>query len=102
MPIGGYDLKIGTSERGEETPSCELCFPSYNHALIVLGGPQGLEYCLMNDYLHSEHSEPSTLFDRYLNVCFNQGSRTIRTEEALLITLSFLDPALKRAHPNST
>ena len=93
---GGYDLTIGTSERGEQVASCDLSVDRYQHALVVLGGPQGLEYCLENDELRTEHSEPSTLFQRYLNVCSNQGSRTIRTEEALLITLTFLHPALSK------
>lgn len=91
---GGYDLTIGTSERGEETCCCSLSLPEYDHALIVIGGPQGLEYCLKNDAKRSVHSEPSTLFDKYLNVCPDQGSRTIRTEEALLITMAHLKPAL--------
>lgn len=34
---------------------------------------------------------------RYLNTCFNQGSRTIRSEEAILISLAFLQPALSAA-----
>lgn len=93
---GGYDLKIGTSERGEKTPCCELKFPSFKHVLIVFGGPQGLEYCLENDPCRGEHQEPSTLFDRYLNTCHKQGSRTIRTEEAILVSLSFLQPSLNR------
>eukprot|EP00890_Picochlorum_soloecismus_P005500 jgi/Picsp_1/5951/NSC_03308-R1_chromosome 9 open reading frame 114 len=93
---GGYDLTIGTSERGEQVSSCDLTVNEYQHALVVLGGPQGLEYCLGNDDLRKEHSEPSTLFHMYINVCSNQGSRTIRTEEALLITLTFLHPALSK------
>lgn len=93
---GGYDLTIGTSERGEQVSSCDLTLKRYQHALIALGGPQGLEYCLKNDSLRKEHSEPSTLFQRYVNVCSDQGSRTIRTEEALLITLTFLHPALSK------
>lgn len=75
-------------------PCCSLAFPAFRHALIVVGGPQGLEYCLANDPLAAKHTEPSTLFQRYLNICPDQGSRTIRTEEALLITLAYLQPAL--------
>ena len=37
------------------------------------------------------------LFDHYLNLCPNQGSRTIRTEEALLVGLSALKPHIERA-----
>lgn len=94
---GGYDLTVGTSERGEQTPSCQLRFPAFNHALIVFGGPQGLEYCLQNDAWRGRHAEPSTLFQRYVNTCHDQGSRTIRTEEAILVSMAFLQPALQGA-----
>ena len=42
--------------------------------------------------------DPSALFDFWLNTCCPQGSRTIRTEEAILISLAFLQPAIARAH----
>lgn len=91
---GGYNLKIGTSERGEKVPCCELQLPEFQHVLIVFGGPQGLEYALQNDTWSARHTEPSTMFQRYLNTCHAQGSRTIRTEEAVLISMAFLNPAL--------
>ena len=53
-----------------------------------------MEYALSNDECCKEHREPSTLFDRYLNVCPDQGSRTIRTEEAVLLCLMYLKEAL--------
>lgn len=91
-----YDITIGTSERGEKVGCCNLRLKQFRHALIVIGGPQGLEYALENDPWASKYPDrdPSILFDRYLNTCENQGSRTIRTEEALLITMAFLTPAL--------
>ncbi|KAL4450208.1 hypothetical protein ABPG77_010877 [Micractinium sp. CCAP 211/92] len=73
---GGYDLVVGTSERGERMPACQLDLGAFRHALLVFGGPQGLEY---------------------LNTCFDQGSRTIRSEEAILISLAFLQPAIGAA-----
>lgn len=93
-PFGEYDLTIGTSERGEVNECCSLALPEYEHALVVVGGPQGLEYLLQNDDQSKKHADPSTLFDRYLNVMPSQGSRTIRTEEAVLLCLMFLKPAL--------
>ena len=93
-PFGGYDLTIGTSERGEVNDARSISLPPYEHALVVIGGPQGLEYALSNDECRKEHREPSTLFDRYLNVCPDQGSRTIRTEEAVLLCLMYLKEAL--------
>lgn len=67
--------------------------PAYNHLLIMFGGLQGLEAALENDdNLNVE--DPSLLFDHYLNTLPDQGSRTIRTEEAILISLTALKPKL--------
>uniref|UniRef100_A0A2S2P4Y7 Methyltransferase n=1 Tax=Schizaphis graminum TaxID=13262 RepID=A0A2S2P4Y7_SCHGA len=92
---GGYDLKIGTSDKGidiDQTDHTQLgCF---KHALICFGGVHGLEAALEADQSIDEEN-PSTLFDVYLNTCPNQGSRTIRTEEAVLITLAELRSKMK-------
>ncbi|XP_036040274.1 putative methyltransferase C9orf114 homolog isoform X2 [Onychomys torridus] len=90
----GYDLTIGTSERGSNVASAQL--PRFRHALVVFGGLQGLEAGVDADP-NLEVSEPSVLFDFYVNTCPNQGSRTIRTEEAILISLAALQPALIQA-----
>ena len=90
-------MTVGTSERGEVSTCCGLEFPEFNHALIVFGGPQGLEYCLENDPWKDRYPDPSPFFQRYLNTCQDQGSRTIRTEEAILISMAFLQPALHKA-----
>ncbi|XP_049567687.1 putative methyltransferase C9orf114 homolog isoform X2 [Orcinus orca] len=73
----GYDLTIGTSERGSDVASVQL--PNFRHALVVFGGLQGLEAGVDADP-NLEVAEPSVLFDRYVNTCPKQGSRTIRTE----------------------
>ncbi|XP_045052932.2 putative methyltransferase C9orf114 homolog isoform X1 [Desmodus rotundus] len=90
----GYDLTIGTSERGSDVASAQL--PSFRHALVVFGGLQGLEAGVDADP-NLEVAEPSVLFDLYLNTCPGQGSRTIRTEEAILISLAALQPSLTQA-----
>ena len=64
--------------------------------LIVFGGVKGLEYSLECDNSLSV-DDVSLLFHHYLNTCPDQGSRTIRTEEAILITLATLRPLLARA-----
>ncbi len=88
-----YDLVIGTSERG--TSHNEISeFPRFRHALIVFGGLQGLEKAF------EQEKDPITaeeLFHFYINTCPQQGSRTIRTEEAILITLSCLRQKLLTA-----
>lgn len=83
----GYDLMLGTSERGEDVEAVSL--RPFKHLLVVLGGVGGLEAALEADQ-GLDISDPKELFDHYVNVCPNQGSRTIRTEEALLITMSAL------------
>ncbi|XP_040338515.1 28S rRNA (uridine-N(3))-methyltransferase isoform X1 [Herpailurus yagouaroundi] len=90
----GYDLTIGTSERGSDVASAQL--PSFRHALVVFGGLQGLEAGVDADP-NLEVAEPSVLFDLYVNTCPGQGSRTIRTEEAILISLAALQPGLTQA-----
>ncbi|KAM4647197.1 uncharacterized protein AAGF69_012626 [Amazona ochrocephala] len=90
----GYDLSIGTSERGSSVDEATL--PSFRHALVVFGGLEGLEAGVDVDP-NLEVTDPSVLFDFYLNTCPSQGSRTIRTEEALLISLSALRPHIDAA-----
>ena len=56
--------------------------------LLVFGGLKGLESSLESDETLKE-SEVELLFDRYVNTCPKQGSRTIRTE---VFKLSYLFP----------
>lgn len=89
----GYDVTIGTSDKGENVHSVEKGSIPFDHALIVFGGLQGLEGALdSDDKLNVD--DPSLLFDQYLNTVPNQGSRTIRTEEAILISLATLEDKL--------
>ncbi|XP_071948322.1 putative methyltransferase C9orf114 [Antedon mediterranea] len=90
----GYDICIGTSEKGTSIDQFQM--PKFNHLLVVFGGLKGLESALdVDPDLHTD--DPSHLFDHYLNTCPNQGSRTIRTEEALLITMSGLRSRIHEA-----
>ncbi|KAH8662469.1 putative RNA methyltransferase [Xylariales sp. PMI_506] len=97
---GGYDLSIGTSERGSLLAEA---FPEgkkkreplqFKHLLIVFGGPRGLEYAAENDDALQEigiiRGRTKELFDYWVNILPNQGSRSIRTQEALLIGLTAL------------
>lgn len=90
----GYDISIGTSERG--APISKVFPPSkrvnFKHMLIVFGGPRGIEYASMNDEelggMGIAGGKTKELFDNWINVLPNQGSRTIRTEEAMFIALT--------------
>lgn len=107
-----YDLIIGTSERGDcidditlkksnkssenHEPSAKKHKNEFNHILVVFGGVRGLEHSASCDEsLKNSCTDVSKLFDYYINTCPKQGSTTIRTEEAILITLSALRSKLK-------
>ncbi|XP_044759158.1 putative methyltransferase C9orf114 [Coccinella septempunctata] len=92
----GYDLTIGTSDKGSSIDSFHC--PSYKHALIMFGGVQGLEFALENDQTIKEN-DPELIFDHYLNTLPGQGSKTIRTEEAILISLAGLRSKLNPKFP---
>ena len=47
-------------------------------------------------------NDPAELFDIYVNVCPNQGSRTIRTEEAVLVTMASLRSKIEKANLGNT
>ena len=95
----GYDVSIGTSERGlpashvfpRTTPAPSLAF---QHLVIVFGGPRGLEYAAMNDKDLSSVgvgvSNVRDAFDHWVDVLPNQGNRSIRTDEAIFIALTEL------------
>lgn len=88
---GGYDLKIGTSDRGDIVDKVVKSMPrNYSHLLVVFGGLRGIEAAHESDESLSFVEDTKDLFDHYINTCPNQGSDTIRTEEAILITLSSL------------
>lgn len=91
---GKYDLTIGTSDKGISIDDEEKPFQmkhSFKHLLIVFGGLNGLEFALENDE-SLVGNDVSLFFDHYLNICPGQGSRTIRTEEAILIAMGRLKP----------
>lgn len=85
----GYDLTLGTSERGKDLAKVTPELPKFKHLLLTFGGLAGLEYAVENDsQLEIEGKDAEEVFDRWINVAPDQGSRTIRTEEAIYITLA--------------
>ena len=97
---GGYDFCIGTSERGEPIQNfldrgLRDEQSQWQHLLMVFGGVAGLEVALGNDReLTRTVEDPDDLFDAYLNLVPNQGSRTIRTEEAIWLGCMGLRPLI--------
>ncbi|KAL9024071.1 MAG: hypothetical protein Q9196_006781 [Gyalolechia fulgens] len=78
---GGYDLTFDKNT-----------IPEFSHMLIVFGGVAGLEVAVeADDELRKLGvNEPKDLFDYWVNLCPGQGSRTVRTEEAIWVGLTAL------------
>ena len=101
---GGYDLTIGTSERGSplsnltSSKSLKHDIPAFCHLLVVFGGVAGLEPAVRSDKELGRLGvqTPETLFDYWVNLCPGQGSRTIRTEEAVWIGLMGLRELVRK------
>ena len=102
---GGYDLTIGTSERGVPLSSLKSTkksqsdsIPNFTHMMIVFGGVAGLEVAVRADEALEGLgvNSPEALFDHWVNLCPGQGSRTIRTEEAVWIGLTGLRDVVLR------
>lgn len=93
---GGYDYSIGTSEHGDKISSGDLEIPKFRHLLIAFGGLAGLEENIEQDG-DLMGKNVTQLFSRYLNTCPKQGSRTIRTEEAIFISLQYFQDPIQRA-----
>lgn len=97
----GYEFSIGTSERGR--PLTELLAEPYmanprslSHILLLFGGVGGLETAAKNDEDCREMGlvgeKVKELFDAWVNLVPGQGSRTIRTEEAVWLGLMGFRP----------
>lgn len=93
-----YDFVIGTSDKGVNYRNVEYTkHKSFKHCLIVFGGIEGIEGMLDDDeHANMKGDDVNGMFDVYVNTCVGQGLRTIRTEEAIMITLSVLKPELDK------
>ncbi|SOV19084.1 RNA methyltransferase, putative [Plasmodium gaboni] len=101
------DYLIGTSERGKFIDDTMVSFRDAKSVLIVFGNKDGLEDLLIKEKekkknkIFSPEKKVKVLnkmlkkFDLFINTCPCQTSRTIRTEEAITITLSLLHNILK-------
>ncbi|KAH7079354.1 putative RNA methyltransferase-domain-containing protein [Paraphoma chrysanthemicola] len=101
----GYDYTLGTSERGvpiqsilpgNSAPTHKQVLPAFKHLLLVFGGVAGIEPAVVNDpELVAKglgKANAGELFDAWVNLVPGQGSRTIRTEEAVEFGLCAIKP----------
>ena len=105
---GGYDVSVGTSERGVPVASVldgscgSRIKPDWVHLIIVFGGIAGLEAALASDkqLLDAGVGDVGEVFDYWVNLVPRQGSRTIRTEEAVWVGLMALRPVIDSRDPS--
>jgi len=93
-----YDLKMGTSDVGEVAEFADYSpWEGFKHAFVFFGGLEGIEGLIEQEEQSSrKKDETEGLFDLYLNTCPEQGTRTIRTEEAILVSLAQICPNLRQ------
>ncbi|CAD2106635.1 RNA methyltransferase, putative [Plasmodium vinckei] len=105
-----FDIKvdciIGTSERGDPIQDIKTQIKSARSILIVFGNRDGVEDLFIKEreikknkaYTGKKRAKALSKilkkFDYFINTCPNQTSRTIRTEEAISITLSLFQSIL--------
>jgi len=88
-----FDLVIGTSRYGSNIADAwsdlTSSIKSAGHTLVVFGSPKmGL-----TDILKQEDKAPEDVFDYFVNTVPNQNVSTVRTEEAILISLGIFNLA---------
>ena len=106
---GGYDVVLGTSERG--TPLSDVlrnegpgkgdklhALRSYRHLLVLFGGLAGLEQAVKNDTEFDKMGVRGAedVCDLWVNLVPGQGSRTVRTEESVWVGLAGLWDVVRR------
>ena len=94
---GGYDFKLGTSDKGniidfEDFKNWE----GFKHGLVFFGGLEGIEGLVeLEEHSELRPQDVHKLFDMYLNTCPEQGVRTIRTEEAIILSMAAILPRMR-------
>lgn len=90
-----YDCIIGCTESGSSQIDASQ-IPKFKHCLIVFGGEKGIEGCAEADESFKLSAQNvHTMFTMWLNPHKTGGCKSVRTEEAILISLSKLNSVLQ-------
>jgi hypothetical protein len=88
-----FYLKIGTSRYGSQAaeiwPSLIAGLQASTAVLVAFGSPKSG----LREILQHEKLDPRHVFDYFLNMVPNQQTATVRTEEAILVSLGVLNLA---------
>jgi hypothetical protein len=94
MKFSSTSLTSSHAAKGVERSHADLVLPRFSHALMALGGANGLAAIMEGDEGSFSGKSPEDFFSLFLNVCPRQGGASIRSEDALLLALGYLRPAL--------
>lgn len=100
-PSDTYDLKLAISNDKSAQPSETIDFEDFQgfkHALVFFGGIEGIEGIVEEDEYSklSKKDNIQAMFDKYVNCLPERGTRCIRTEESILVSLSNLYPKFRQ------
>ena len=100
-PKDTYDLKLAVSNEKAATNAEQVNFKRYQgfkHALVFFGGIEGIEGIVEQDERSKiNHADQvRAMFDQYINCLPERGTRSIRTEESILVSLSNLYPKFRQ------
>jgi predicted SPOUT superfamily RNA methylase MTH1 len=94
----GYDLKIGISDKGQPADYLDVSkHHGFKHSLVFFGGMEGIQEIVEQD----ERTKMSlddliNTFDLKMNSTPERGTRSVRTEENVLVSLAQLQPIMRR------
>jgi len=94
---GGYDLKLGTSAKGNVVDFEDFKkWEGFKHGLIFFEGLEGIEGLAdLDEGSEIKPQDVPKMFDLLLNTCPEQGVRSVRTEEAILISMAAILPRMR-------
>lgn len=93
-----YDLKVGDSQKRESKAVDDVDWSKhgdFKHALVFFGGLNGVEGTI-GDLETDTNLKPKEIFDENVNCLTEIGTRSIRTEEMLLVSLGQLVPKMRQ------
>jgi len=86
----GYDMVMTHAEFGKSVDSKDYDLPSFKHLLIVLGGMHNISGAIQSDVNIAKNYNSRNLFDQIVNMCPNNGLRSMRVEDVLTLGLGSL------------
>ncbi|KAF0971633.1 hypothetical protein FDP41_009856 [Naegleria fowleri] len=86
----GYDMIVTHAEFGKSIDAKDYDLPSFKHLLIVLGGMHIISDAIQNDVNIVKNYNSRNLFDQIINLCPNNGLRSMRIEDVLTLGLGAL------------